>query len=254
MAVVVVLSPKGGAGKTTVATNLAVGLARRDPRQVVLVDLDVAFGDVATALLLDPRRSVLDALSGAPLDDVLVAHPSGLQVLLAPEDEIPDPAATAPGVPALLDELASGFRTVVVDTGAGLDDVTLAAVAAATDLVLVGAMDVATLLDLRKVLRRLDATGSAVPRHLVLNRADESLGLDLADAEGATGLPVAVVVPLDHVVARTTNEGRQVVGDSGGGAAAAAFDELVERFARGEQPLGRFRAWRAGVLDDGAPG
>ena len=244
MAVVVVLSPKGGAGTTTVATNLAVGLARRDPGQVALVDLDVAFGDVASALLLDPRRTILDAIAGEPLADVLVGHPSGLQVLLAPEDEIPDPETTAPAIPALLGQLDRGFRTVVVDTGAGLDAVTLAAVAAATELVLVGAMDVATLLDLRKVLRRLDAAGSTAPRHLVLNRADQRLGLELADVEGTTGLPVAIAVPLDHGVARTLNEGRQVVGDTHGGEAAAAFEQLVERFVTGEQPLAPARKRR----------
>lgn len=245
MPVVVVVSPKGGAGKTTVATNLAVRLAGRDPGGVVLVDLDVAFGDVGTALLLDGRRSVLDVVGGAPVDDVLVTHPSGLRVLLAPEDEIPDAPTVGPHVPELLEALEARFRTVVVDTGAGLDAVTLAAIGRATDLVLVAAMDVATLLELRKVLRLLDRAGATPTRHLVLNRSDGELGLDLADAESATGLPVAVVVPADRQVARVVNEGRQV--DEGD--AARAFDELAARFVPADavdqdEPAGWYRRWR----------
>ena len=227
MAIVVVISPKGGAGKTTVATHLAVGLARRAPGDVVLVDLDVAFGDVAGALLLDPRRHVLDVLDGLPVDDALRLHPSGLLALLAPEDDIPDPSTVGPHVPALLDRLAERFPTVVVDTGAGLDNVTLAAVGRATDLVVVGAMDVATLLDLRKVLRLLDRAGATATRHLVLNRADPSLGLDLADVEGTLGLTVDHVIPLDTEVARAVNEGRQVVD----------VDALVTRLGAGHRAI-----------------
>ena len=236
MAMIVVLSPKGGAGKTTVATNLAVRLAQRDPGGVALLDLDVAFGDVATALLLDGRRNVLDVLAGGDLDHALVTHPSGLRVLLAPDAEIPDPAGVGPDVPGLLDAVAERFGTVVVDTGAGVDPVTLAAVGRATHLVLVGAMDVATLLDLRKVLRLLDRAGAGAARHLVLNRADDALGLDVADAEGAIGLPVDIVVPLDSAVARTVNEGLPVED----GEAGRAFDELAERLAgsRPPSPLG----------------
>ena len=245
MGVVVVVSPKGGAGKTTVATNLAVRLARRAPGEVVLVDLDVAFGDVGTALLLDPRRSVLDLAAGAALDDVLAAHPSGLQVVLAPDDEIPDAPTLGPHVPGIIDALTARFPIVVVDTGAGLDTVTLAAIGRATDLVLVAADDVATLLDLRKVLRLLDRAGDTSTRHLVLNRADPQLGLDPADAEGATGLQVTVVVPADRHVARVVNEGRQV--DEGD--AARAFDDLTARFLPPvvveEAPAGWQRLWRS---------
>ncbi|MGH9182103.1 MAG: AAA family ATPase, partial [Acidimicrobiales bacterium] len=82
--VITVVSPKGGTGKTTVATNLAVGLAKGRPGQVAIVDLDVQFGDVATALQLTPRSSLAnvaacpDALTATMVKVFLTAHPSGL--------------------------------------------------------------------------------------------------------------------------------------------------------------------------------
>ena len=62
--VVAVMSPKGGVGKTTVATNLAVGLAKTAPMGVVIVDLDLQFGDVASALNVDPEHTITDAVFG----------------------------------------------------------------------------------------------------------------------------------------------------------------------------------------------
>ena len=64
--VITVVSPKGGSGKTTVAVNVAIGLARRAPKQVVLLDFDVQFGDCASALGLRPDYSLVDARPTPP--------------------------------------------------------------------------------------------------------------------------------------------------------------------------------------------
>ena len=85
-----VVSPKGGVGKTTVATNLAVGLAQRVPNSTVLVDLDVQFGDVASALDLEPEHFLADAVHATAKRDSMVLktfltqHRSGLYVICAP--------------------------------------------------------------------------------------------------------------------------------------------------------------------------
>lgn len=74
--VIAVMSPKGGVGKTTVATNLAVGLGRIAPMGVVIVDLDLQFGDVASGLLLDPERTITDAVLGPASEDSMVLRPT----------------------------------------------------------------------------------------------------------------------------------------------------------------------------------
>ncbi|MDQ1538281.1 MAG: pilus assembly protein CpaE, partial [Actinomycetota bacterium] len=89
--VITVLSPKGGAGKTTVSTNLATGLACRHSDSVVVVDLDLQFGDVASALQLETRATLADLRPDAPVDPaalkaMLERHDTGLFVLCAPDN------------------------------------------------------------------------------------------------------------------------------------------------------------------------
>jgi pilus assembly protein CpaE len=88
--VVTVFSAKGGCGKTTVATNLAAALADRGRRRVCLVDLDLAFGDVAIALQLFPAHTIADAvplsrgLDAQAVQALLTPHSPGLTTLVAP--------------------------------------------------------------------------------------------------------------------------------------------------------------------------
>ncbi len=160
--VIAVVSPKGGVGKTTVSTNLAVGLAALAPQSTVLVDLDVQFGDCATALGLAPEYTLPDVLNGPASQDSMVLktfltqHPSGLLAICGSESPVAGDRITGSDVTRLLAALAELFQFVVVDTAPGLSDVTLAALEQATDAVLLSSMDVAGVRGLR---RELDVLG-----------------------------------------------------------------------------------------------
>lgn len=140
--VITVISPKGGSGKTTVATNLAVGLTGANAGGVALVDLDLQFGDVATAMRLMPEHSIADAArSGEYLDSMglkllLTPHPSGMFALCAPETPAEGEEVTAEAASRAVALLAQEFPFVVIDTSAGVTEHTLAAVEASTDLIL----------------------------------------------------------------------------------------------------------------------
>ena len=90
--VIAVMSPKGGVGKTTIATNIAVGLGKVAPMGVVIVDLDLQFGDVASGLLLDPEHTITDAVTGAASHDSMVLktylalHPASVYALVRAEE------------------------------------------------------------------------------------------------------------------------------------------------------------------------
>lgn len=232
--VITVLSPKGGAGKTTVATNLAVGLAFRGADQVAVVDLDLQFGDVAGALQLDPDHTLADvrgAIDPTAIKVFLTPHPSGLFALCAPEDPAGAEETSPDQVGQLLQVLATEMSHVVVDTSAGIDEATLAAIEASTDLVLVGAMDVPSVRGLRKELAALDRLGmTSQRRHLVLNRADTKVGLTAADVEAALGLPVDVAVPSARAVPLSVNTGSPVVEAEPRSPVAKALGQLVARF------------------------
>jgi pilus assembly protein CpaE len=242
--IITVMSPKGGAGKTTIATHLAVALALRHPDDVVIVDLDVAFGDVANALLVDSRTDLRDvaasARRGHDVLDGLQRHESSLRVVPAPEDAIANPATLLGDATTTIAALADRFSFVILDTGAGLDEVTLAAITASTDLVLVAAMDVLAVLALRKALVLLDSLeGADRRRHVVVNRAEANAGIVGDDVEAAIGAPIDARIPADQRVVRATNEGRPLTD----GAMAAAIDALLRRID-GDHVPAHISFWR----------
>ena len=160
-----VMSPKGGVGKTTVSTNIAVGLAQREPGSTVIVDLDVQFGDVASALDLEPTHFIGDVVHGAARYDAMVLktfltqHKTGLYVICAPNSPAEADAITPEDVTHLLEMLTAEFRYVVLDTAPGMSDTTLAALDATTDLVLLTSMDVPGVRGMRKELDTLATLG-----------------------------------------------------------------------------------------------
>ena len=233
---IMVMSPKGGAGKTTIASNLAVGLAARAPKQVVLIDADLQFGDVGNALRLLSESNVRDAIAGG-LQDVsevkvhLTPHRSGLYALCAPDvpgvaDEI-----TAQAFTKAVTMLAEEFRFVVVDTDPGLGERTLSIMDYATDLVFVAATDVASVRGLHKTIEALDRIGmSTQTRHFVLNRADAKVGLEISDIAATLGMQPDVLVPSHRSLPISMNQGTPVLEGEDQSPAAAPLWELVDRF------------------------
>jgi pilus assembly protein CpaE len=236
--VIVVASPKGGVGKTTVATNLALGLAVAEPGSTVLVDLDVQFGDVASALALVPQYTLPDAVHGAASNDPLVLktfltrHPSGLQVVPGSDSPAAGDEVTAADVARLVDMLSREFRYVVVDTAPGLTDHTLTALERATDLVLLGSMDVPGVRGLRKEMDVLGELG-LIPRgrHLVLNGTGSGNGLALEDVETTLGASLDVVLPRHEAVPLSTNTGVPLLEKGGKDPVTRGLQSLVARIA-----------------------
>ncbi|WP_324650153.1 AAA family ATPase [Georgenia sp. H159] len=212
--VITVASPKGGVGKTTVATNIAVALARTLPHSTVIVDLDLQFGDVATALNLTPEYSVPDALQSAAAGDTialktyLTLHPTGLYVLAAPEHPAAADGITSEQVSGLIQALAAEFAFVVVDTSPGLSDHTLAALDRTTDPLLITALSVPGVRGMRKVVDALDQLQMfADGHHVVVNFADGDHGLTRADVEANLGMPVGTSLPTSKAAPASLNLG-----------------------------------------------
>lgn len=212
--IITVASAKGGTGKTTVSTNLAVGLARLHPESTVLVDLDVQFGDVASALQLNPDHTLTDAVSGPASLDAMVlktfleVHATGLYTLCAPHLPTGSDEISGEQISRLLDLLAANFAYVVVDTAPGIGDHALAALDRATDIVQVCGMDVPSVRGLRKELEVLAELGIKPGSCTVLlNFADRNGGLTVADVELAIGRPVDFVLPPAKSVPLSTNHG-----------------------------------------------
>jgi pilus assembly protein CpaE len=253
--VISVVSPKGGVGKTTVAINLAVGLARSAPKATVLVDLDIQFGDVASGLNLDPEYFLPSAVHGPASSDTMVLktfltlHETGLYVICAPESPVEADGITADHVRQLLRTLATEFRYVVVDTAPGLSDHTLAAMDETTDLVMMSSMDVPGLRGLRKEVDTVRELGLLQQRRhqILINLADPTAGLSAADIEVTIGAPVDLVLPRSKAAPASVNLGVPLLQSGTRDPMTKQLRALVEHYTRDEsteQPPVQLRSLR----------
>ena len=214
--VIVVVSPKGGSGKTAVSSNLAVALAQRHPGRVVAVDLDVQFGDLTMALSLTAEHTLAQLARTSQIDATavklyLTPAPNGLFVLAGASDPVDADSIGHEHVTRVLPLLVENFDYVVVDTSAGLDERTLAALECATDLLLVSSLDVTSIRSLRQAVDALDHIGITADRRLVLNRADSKVGLNPSDAEEVMGMTIACAIPSSREIPLSLNLGTPVV-------------------------------------------
>jgi pilus assembly protein CpaE len=239
---IAVLGPKGGTGKTLIATNLSVALAQRDAN-VVLVDLDLQFGDIGLALGLSPERTMYDLMKAGPpfdhekLDRHLIRHSSGVKVLIAPTR--PD-QASAVSIDYLRDIYAS-LRTmsdaVIVDTPPGFTPEVIATIDASSAVCMVGMLDSLSLKNTKLGLETLDLMGYDTDHvSLVLNRADSRVGITPDDVSTIVGRGPDVSVPSDREIPRSVNEGTPIVAARQSSNAAKAFRSLADRYAKAKAP------------------
>jgi pilus assembly protein CpaE len=236
--VITVLSPKGGAGKTVLSSNLAVGLATVAPRGVVIVDLDLQFGDVGYALGLKPRHTIHDALAAADHLDLttlkvfLTHHDSDLYALCAPDDPARGELVSVEMVHQIVTLLAGEFDHVVIDTGAGLSEHSLVALDQSTDVVFLADMDVPSVRHLSKVVKAFDQLGmTQATRHFVLNRADARVGLSMMKVAVQAGLSVDLEIPFSKQIPVSLNTGVPIIQSYPRNPFSRKVEELVERFA-----------------------
>ncbi len=232
---VVVFSPKGGAGTTTIATNIAIALAERHPDRVVLVDLDLQFGQVATHLNLEVTHSLADVVRDEAslrepelLRTYATRHGSGLHVLAAPPTpelaEFVQPAQ----VGQLLETVLETYDAVVVDAGSSLDERTMTAFERADAVLLAVVPEMGALKAVHTLLDYLAEAGSVGAKTtFVLNNLFAREILRTRDVESALGSRIAVELPYDpFLYLKAVNEGVPIVAGSPRSTAAERLVKL----------------------------
>jgi len=239
---ITVFSAKGGCGKTTVSTNLAAALARTG-RRVCLVDLDLAFGDVAIALQLFPDRGIADlaARSGridrTAVAGAVTAHSTNLDTILAPVEPGAAETVSAEMVGEVLQVLKAMYDVVVVDTPPAFTDHVLASFDASDHLALLTTLDIPALKNLKLSLETLDLLGYSRDRfHIVLNRADSKVGLAIEDVQKTLHLPISVQLPSSRAVPSSINRGVPIVHDAPNHPVSTALRRFAETLVHDGTP------------------
>jgi pilus assembly protein CpaE len=208
--IVAVFGPKGGVGRTTLAVNLAVAAATELGQKTCLVDASFQFGDVGVLLNLNPKnKSIADLIpeleSGEvdSLDTFIINHSAGIRVLLAPPSPEMAELITPTAIKRMLESLRGSHDLVVVDCMSSFNDTTLAILDLADVVLTMLSLEITSIKNIRLFLEVAQQLGYGADKvRLVLNRADSSLGIRVADVEHSIGRRV------DHTI---VSDGRSVV-------------------------------------------
>lgn len=242
--VITVFSTKGGAGKSVIASNLAVTLARRMSRPVVLVDADLQFGDAAVMLKLAPQHTIVDAVNNSDkldasfLESLLARHePSGLLVLPAPLEPAFADQIGSTQMMRIIDTLRQHAAIIVVDTPAYFNDVVLGLIEHSDDVILVAGMDIPNIKNVKIGLQTLRLLNIPLSKlKLVLNRANSKVKLDVSEVEKTLGIKADCLIPSDVCVPQSVNKGVAVVLDSPRSGVTKAIEELASLLVPSDAP------------------
>ena len=241
--VFVVFSAKGGVGKSIIAANLAVALARETDARVALIDLDLQFGDIGVMLNLNHSRSITDVVDAQDhldpevLDDILAVGPAGIRVLLAPiKPELAD-LVTPDHVRTVFAEVRKVCDFVVVDASSHLGEALLQVMEIASRILVVTGLTIPSVKNARLTLGVLESLNIDPERVLlVVNRIDSYSDFNKEATEQYLRVPVTVQIPHDpRAVADAWNQGKPFVETQPEAEISRAIRELVFRLVPQEQ-------------------
>jgi pilus assembly protein CpaE len=212
---VVVYSPKGGVGRTTVAINTAVATAMVLGKRVCVVDGSFQFGDVGVLLNLSPKnKTIVDVIVDGvadldSLEGALITHSSGVRVLLGPPAPEQAELVTTSAVKHIIEKLRQSHDMVIVDAWPWLHETTLGLLDLADQIVAVMTLEITIIKNMRLFLEITEQLGYPPDKvMLVLNRSDAVMGIRVSDVEASIGHKIASTIVSDgRTVVYATNRG-----------------------------------------------
>ena len=237
---IAVFSPKGGVGKSMLATGLAAAYARDLGRRTLLIDLDLQFGDAAIMMGVDPQNTLVDLVTmGGELDPEKLGgyvnvHQAGIHVIAAPLRPEDAELITEDRIGQLIDVAKQTYEVVILDTPAHFDATTLAALDRTDRLVLLASLDIPTVKNVKLAMQTLNLL--QYPREkvtLVLNRPNARVDLKQGDIERTLDMKVTAAIPGDREVAVAVNRGIPVTLSAPRSPAAKAIRDLAAQLVPG---------------------
>lgn len=200
--IITVFGAKGGVGTTTLASNISVNLSQNTGRSVVLIDMNLQFGNAALFLNLKPKYSIIDValhldnLDPIVLRDSLPRHDSGVRLLAGPARIEDTEQLKTSHFESILDIMRTIFDYIVIDTGSVFDDFTITALDESDKIVTVFTADIPAIYNTKRCIdlfKRMEYKKEKV--HLVVNRHDSHSPISIKDLEKAVKYPIFWSIP-----------------------------------------------------------
>ncbi|MCW2925811.1 MAG: hypothetical protein JWM98_3215 [Thermoleophilia bacterium] len=216
--VITLFSPKGGVGKTVLATNMAAMYAKRLKKRTLLIDLDLQFGDAAIMVGADPRATILDlVMSNGDLDadklsGFVTHHESGMHLLPAPLRPEDADLVTDDRLASVIAAAKQSYDVILLDTAPNFTSIVLTALDRTDELLVVASLEATSLKSVKICLQTLEMLHYPLEKcHIVLNRADTKVGLRRDQVEDALGKAIRFGVPSNKAIPVAINRGVPVI-------------------------------------------
>ena len=203
--IITFFSPKGGVGRTTIATNLAVAIHQITEKPVVLVDGSLPFGDIAVILNMSPKAKTLADLIGSfeqadadVVESILVQHSTGIKVLLAPPTPESTELITGANMKRILELLRERYAYIVVDTWPSFQEQVITMLDVADVILTLMTLEITSLKNVRVFMEIVEKLGYSEDKvQLVANRNDSSGGIKASDVEASLGRKIPHTIVSD---------------------------------------------------------
>lgn len=237
--VISVFGAKGGLGKSTIATNLAVSLAEKR-KKVVLVDLDLQFGDAHIFLDIEPKDTITELVQDVitpNIDSVrsyMAVHSSGLHVLCAPKSPEYAELISPEKIMSLLSLLRTYYDYVIIDTAPSFSEVNITALESSSLILFISGLDVSILKNSKVSVSLLESLQQTDKIRIIVNRAVDMNTITIKDVQRIIGYPIWVKIPSDYKVAvNALNRGIPFVVGAPNSKLSQSIKELVDILLKG---------------------
>lgn len=244
--VISVFSTKGGVGKTTLATNLAVAISSSTNKKVALLDFDLQFGDVAISLNLYVKNTITELVKDLVnveyendmIDEYMLTHYSGVKVLAAPTKPENAEYVNSEHIKKILGILKGRFDYIIIDTAQGFDDTVITALDESDTVLYVSALDLPSIKNTKnglEVMKTLNYSSEKV--RVVVNKSNENFGIKHLDFKAALNVDLWAIIPDDlAAVTISVNNGHPLVSHKRSSAVSKKIYKLAQTIVQGEKP------------------
>ena len=244
--VISVFSTKGGVGKTTIATNLAVAIATTSKKKVALLDFDLQFGDVAISLNLYVKNTITELVKDLinvehendMIEEYMLTHYSGVKVLAAPLKPENAEYVNAEHIKKIIGILKGRFEYIIIDTAQGFDDTVITALDESDTILYISTLDLPSIKNTKnglEVMKTLNYSNEKV--RVVVNKSNESFGIKHSDFKAALNVDLFAIIPDDlPAVAISVNNGHPLVSHRKSSVVSKRIFKLAQAIVHVEQP------------------